>query len=141
MPGYSLGLGDLASRFAPLVVRTFDRGDGWAAHDQELVTGSPVLAVIATPDDTVASHLDAGRVLSVTLLEPTLLGLSASFLNQPLEIPEFREQVRRLLPAGHVPQLVLRMGYYDGPPLRATPRRPLDEVVLGPRGISSAGAP
>jgi nitroreductase len=130
MPGYSLGLGDFAARVAPLVVRTFDRGDGQAAADNELVEGSPVLGIIATADDTVASRLNAGRALSATLLEATLLGISASFLNQPIEVPELREQVRRLLPDGLCPQLVLRMGYYDGQPLRATPRRGLDEVVL-----------
>lgn len=131
MPGYSIGLGDAASHFAPLVVRTFDRGDGQAAHDHELLARSPVLAIIATPEDTVASRLGAGRALSATLLAATLENLSASFLNQPLEVPELRTQVGRLLPDGLVPQLLLRMGYYEGPPLRATPRRGLNEVVVG----------
>jgi nitroreductase len=131
IPGYSIGVGDAASLLAPLVVRTFDRGDGQAARDQELLTRSPVLAVIATRGDTVAARLTAGRALSATWLEATLSGLSASFLNQPLEIPELRRQVGRLLPDGLVPELVLRLGYYEGPPLRATPRRELREVTLG----------
>ena len=92
------------------------------------------MAIIASSDDTVTSRLVAGRALSATLLEATLLGISASYLNQPIEVPELREQVRRLLPAGHIPQLILRMGYYDGQPLRATPRRGLDEVLLRKRG-------
>ena len=40
MPGYSMGLGDFSARVAPLVVRTFDMGNGRAARDRELVMDS-----------------------------------------------------------------------------------------------------
>ncbi len=36
MPGYSQGVGDLASHFGWLVVRTFDWGDGQAAKDRQV---------------------------------------------------------------------------------------------------------
>jgi hypothetical protein len=51
MPGYALGIGNVLSFAAPLVVRTFDIGRGKAAEDKQIVTGSPMLAVLGTPTD------------------------------------------------------------------------------------------
>ena len=60
------------------------------------------------------------------LLRAAQDGVSASFLNQPVEVAELRASVARL--AGvRVPQLVLRLGY--GPITEPTLRRPLSDVV------------
>jgi nitroreductase len=131
IPGFTQGVGDLASYLGPLVVRTFDRGDGQAARDQELALHSPTLVVLSTKTDDSVARIEAGRALSALLIEATRLGLAASFLNQPLEIPDLRLRVGKLLPtATNFPQLVLRLGYYRGEPLRATPRRELKEVLV-----------
>jgi hypothetical protein len=52
--------------------------------------------------------------------------MSASFLNQPVEVPELRRRLHETLGKSGVPQLVLRMGY--GEAVHATPRRPLGMV-------------
>lgn len=128
MPGSAQGLPDMASWLAPLIVRTFDRGGSRAAKDHELAVGSPLLAVVGTPGDEERDWIRAGEALARVLLHVTALGMAASFLNQPVEVPALRVRLRELLGmAGH-PQLVLRIGY----PLaevEATPRRPLPEVV------------
>jgi hypothetical protein len=61
------------------------------------------------------------------LLRATASGFVASFLSQPLEVPEVRERFRRNVgEAGH-PQVLLRVGY--GPEPRPAPRRPVDLVL------------
>jgi Nitroreductase family len=129
MPGYAHGMGDLMSLLGPFVLRTFDWGDGQAARDRQLATGSPVLAVIGTAADDPPSWLAAGQALSSVLLLARAHGVSASFLNQPIEVPELRPQLRNCIGMTGYPQLLLRLGY--GPNARATPRRPVAEVLVG----------
>lgn len=128
IPGYAMGMSEVASLISPLIVRTFDIGHGRAAKDEDLALHSPVLAIIGTPGDAVEDWLNAGRALSAVLLKAASEGVTASYLNQPVEVPELRPRLARFGPeVGHA-QLVLRMGY--GPPVRHTPRRGLEQVVL-----------
>ena len=128
MPGYALGLGEVASIAAPLAIRTFDTGRGQAAEHEALVRGSPVLAVVTTAGDEPADWLAAGQALARVLLRAEVEGVSASFLNQPIEVPELRQQLQSLIGGGHVPQLLIRLGY--GRTVRATPRRPVADVEI-----------
>lgn len=125
MPGYALGIGDVASYAGPLVLRTFDWGDGRAAHDRQLAEGSPLLAVLTTEADNAPAWLEAGQALGRVLLAAQAYGLQVSFLNQPVEVPTLRAQLAAH--AGGAPQAVLRIGYgHDAPP---TPRRPVNHVL------------
>lgn len=128
LPGYAQGMGDLLSYLGPFVVRTFDWGTGQAAMDRQLAEGSPGLTVLGTPEDYPAAWLAAGQALQRVLLRLRVDGVSASFLNQPVETRELRGRLRSLIGAPGYPQLVLRFGY--GPQVKATPRRELDEVVI-----------
>ncbi len=112
---------------APLLVRTFDLGDGVAAYDRRLATGSPVLAVLWTPSDSRAAWVDAGRALARVLLSLTADGISVSFLNQPIEDRELRLELAQAIGPHEFPQMVLRAGY--GPELPLTPRRPLKSIL------------
>lgn len=132
MPGFAMGMGEVASLVAPLVIRRFDIGRGRAAKDKELALHSPVLAVLSTERDDVAGWLAAGRALAAVLLRGTADKLQASYLNQPVELrppAQTREGVARLVGGGGsvFPQIVLRMGY--GPGLPHTPRRPVEAVL------------
>lgn len=128
MPGRAVGVAsNLVSYVAPLVVRTFDRGDGEAARDRELAEGAPLLAVLGTAHDQRRDWLHAGEALSRVLLRATTLGLSASFLNQPIEVSALRDDVRKLAGVDGAPQLILRIGY--GTTVPATPRRPVEDVL------------
>jgi hypothetical protein len=51
MPGYAQGIYDIASYIGPFLIRTLDLGNGQAAKDMQLATGSPVLAVLGTDTD------------------------------------------------------------------------------------------
>jgi len=128
IPGYALGFGNLMSTAGPFVIRTFDTGKGQAAKDRELAEGSPVLAILGTKEDTPQRWLAAGQALAKVLLRARAEDVWASFLNQPIEVPELRPRLRELSEEGF-PQLLLRMGYGSG--VRTTPRRPAEEVTSG----------
>lgn len=122
MPGYALEMSAVTAVMAPLVVRTFDLGNGRAARNAELVRGSPVLAVLSTDGDDPGAWIRSGQALARVLLLATAAGIRASFLNQPVEVPTLRQQLADLVPGGGTPQLILRLGY--GPEGKPTPRRP-----------------
>ena len=54
-------------------------------------------------------------------------GLTASYLNQPIEIDALRSTLGDALSLDATPQLLLRMG--RGPVVTHAPRRPIDAVV------------
>jgi nitroreductase family protein len=87
----------------------------------------PLVVVLATRGDGPRDHLHAGQALQRVLVTATVLGLSASFLSQPIEVPMTRTALRSLLDLPGWPQAVLRVGY--GYPATPTPRRSLDAVV------------
>ena len=130
MPGYAFGSGELMSLTTPLVIRTFDMGSGRAAQDRQLAEGSPVLAVLGTETDTLVEWLLAGQALGRVLLRARAEGIDASYLNQPIEVPELRPRLRDMIGASGLPQLLFRIGY--GPEVKPTPRRTADEVLLQP---------
>lgn len=128
VPGYAFGISDLASYMGPLLIRTFDWGQGQAAKDQELALGSPVLALLGTTADTPSDWLAAGQALARLVLLTTRAGVQHSYLNQPIEVAALRQELTQKLDLPGYPQLLLRLGY--GPPARHTPRRPVTEVLL-----------
>jgi len=129
MPGFAMGLGDVMSAAGPLVVRTFDVGRGQAAQDRELAMGSPMLMLLGTARDTSTDWLAAGQGLARVLLRAQVDGVSASFLNQPVEVGELRLRLLNLAGRAGFPQILLRFGY--GRETRATPRRSPGDVLRG----------
>ncbi|MGQ0524781.1 MAG: Acg family FMN-binding oxidoreductase [Betaproteobacteria bacterium] len=144
LPAYSrgaqelMGLGSAATAF---LVRTFDLGNGVAARDRQLATGSPLLACLGTTRDTTLDWLSAGQALQRVLLTAAHHGYSASFLNQPVEVAALRPALATVTGHDGFPQIVLRIG--RGSATRHTPRRSVDEVLVSdPRlraNLESAG--
>ncbi len=128
MPAYALGLHGPRALLAPLVVRTFDWGDGRAASDRQLAEGSPLLAILGTSGDGPSAWLEAGQALDRVLLRACASDLQASFLNQPVELPHLRNRVSEVAARPGFPHIVLRLGV--GPEVNPTPRRPLEEVWI-----------
>jgi hypothetical protein len=131
MRGYGFGFSDLMSRAGPFVIRTFDSGKMQGAKDRRLVERSPALLVFATPVDAPEHWVATGRVLMRILLRLTAAGATASFLNQPIEIPELRPRLAATVGLSGLPQLLLRCGY--GPTVRPEPRRPIEDVLVEQR--------
>jgi nitroreductase len=118
---------DFATPLAALVVRTFDVGNGVAAKDQALAAGSPLIACISTATDDAATWLAVGQSLQRVLLTAALHDLSASYLNQPIEVESFRNPLAHLMQTESFPQLLIRIG--RGLPQTHSPRRELSEVI------------
>lgn len=128
IPTYAHGLDDLLSYDGPLTVRTFDLGDGQAAMDHQLASGSPLLVVLGTSHDSPLDWLNAGQALQRVLLRARADSLYGSFLNQPLEVPDLRLKATELFAQNGFPQAILRLGF--GPQIKPTPRRELNEVLI-----------
>jgi hypothetical protein len=128
IPGYAQGMDDLLSFAGPLVVRTFNMGDGQAAKDHELAKGSPVLAVITTDGDAPRDWLHAGQALARVLLRARVEDVWASFLNQAIELPDLRQRLCSSIGLKGFPQLCLRLGFGDD--IKPTSRRSADEVLI-----------
>lgn len=132
LPAYARGAQQLLGFTAPAVaflVRTFDVGNGVAARDHELAIGSPVIACLGTTRDTPLEWFNAGQALQRVLLVATAHGFRASFLNQPIEVPQLRTALGTLAEHQGYPQILLRIGRARAT-AHHTPRRALDEVLL-----------
>jgi Putative TM nitroreductase len=130
IPSYAFGVSqylDFATPIFALVMRTFNLGNTIAERSRQLVTQSPVIIVLGTSSDTSADWLKVGQALERILLRAETVGLSASFLNQAIQVPSVRNQVSKITEELGLPQIILRMGF--GSQVKPTPRRAVDEVV------------
>ncbi|GGT08575.1 nitroreductase [Planobispora rosea] len=119
VPPYVQGprpIGDLAP------VRDFAR----VTRERVRFEAHPQLVVLTTPGDGPTDWLRAGQALQRLLLVATVRGLSASFLNQPLDLRDMRRHTDPRHPGGH-PQMIVRLGY--GPAVPRAPRRPVPELL------------
>ena len=128
IPGYAQSVDDLLSSAGPMIIRTFDMGDGQAAKDHDVAMGSPALAILGTDGESAADWVAAGQALARILLRARTEGISASFLNQPVELPDLRLKLRDLGGRGGYPQVLLRLGFASD--VRPTPRRHLEELLV-----------
>ncbi|GGU95342.1 nitroreductase [Streptomyces litmocidini] len=87
----------------------------------------PQIALLGTVDDTPEEWLKAGQAMHRVLLQATLDGLATSVMSQPLEWPELRSAARDPGSTAGFVHMLFRLGY--GPRGRATPRRPVSEVL------------
>jgi hypothetical protein len=87
----------------------------------------PALAVLSTEGDAAADQLLAGLALERVLLTATRQGLTASFLNQPLEYDDLRRAVQRTTGKPGFAHMVVRFGH--GAVTAGTPRRPASDFV------------
>jgi hypothetical protein len=104
-----------------------DREPEETSSDEPPPVERPLIAVLGTTDDDVASWIAAGQALGRLLLTATAHGVTASPLTQALEIPATRAGLASELGVIGHPQMLLRLGYGEsGAP---TPRRPIDDVM------------
>lgn len=92
-----------------------------------------VLLALGTADDDELARLRAGEATSVVLLTATAQGLASCPVTEPLEIRETRASIRAdAFDDDSYPQMLLRVGWapINADPLPATPRRPLEELVV-----------
>jgi nitroreductase len=131
VPQSAFGVSAVSGHAAPFPLRDFGGGrDSQAARAPGPLEEHPVVAVLTTDTDRPADWLVGGQALMRVLLAATAEGLVSSQLNQPIEIPALRQQLRDELRLSGWPQIVLRLGYPAGPLPPPTPRRPAADVLL-----------
>jgi hypothetical protein len=130
IPGYALGIPGPASVLAPTIVANLNLGTTQARKDERLALTAPALVLLTTSGDEAEDWLRAGQAVDLLLLRAAASGLTASFLNQPIEVAPLRVRLAELTGSGS-PQLLLRIGFgtVEG---RPTPRRTVADVLTVP---------
>jgi nitroreductase len=95
----------------PALVRDLDAGFNNAQRSQAVFETDPDIVVLTTRDEDPTGWVRAGAALQRVLLTATSYDLAASFLDQLLERPGPRYQIRELLGGRAWPQMVIRIGY------------------------------
>lgn len=126
--GDAFGIPGPISALGPWLMRQIDIGPAQARHDRALAQGAAGMIVVTAEDDRT-SLIRAGESLERLLLMLTSLGISYSFLNQPVEVVALRGELWAMLRSPHPPQLLLRIGYAVRPVAKAMPRRSAESVV------------
>ncbi|RZU11303.1 hypothetical protein EV645_6465 [Kribbella rubisoli] len=96
-------------------------------RDEGRFEESPELAVLSTDFDEPGDQVVAGAALERVLLTATRAGVSASFLNQPLEYKDLRTKVQRLTERPGHAHMIIRFGrtrHHSG-----TARRPVADFL------------
>jgi hypothetical protein len=125
VPGYSMGLGDLASSLSGAL----PLGTMHARRNHDLVVNAPAFFVLGTAEDDMEAWMIAGQALARILLAAQSEGVTASFFLQPIELPHLRSRLSEAIHETGYPQITFRLGY--GSRIQPTPRRPLADVLIG----------
>jgi nitroreductase len=115
--------------------------DAWVLRDFTAGTGAervlgkdfetePVIAVLSSHLSGPSAEIRVGQALQRVLLTATVAGLATSFLSHVVEVPDTREELRRLIGGTRPPQAVLRIGH--GWPVPTPPHRRVEDL-LAPR--------
>jgi nitroreductase len=127
MPAASQGLSDLAAFLQPILFRFRNPARIEAERDRRRARATRALLVLSTPRDGKDEWVAAGEALQRVLLRATAAGLTASYLNQAIEVPELRSRLRDAVGEAGLPQVMIRLGYgLETPP---TPRRQVEDVL------------
>lgn len=119
----------LPSWIGPMMFELFITKEGENARLAEQVRSSSGLVAFIAPSDNSAGWVAAGRAYQQFALQATVDGVKHAFVNQAVEVPEVRRELRSLLGAGERrPSLLLRFGF--GPPMPRSLRRSVHDVLV-----------
>ncbi len=128
VPGAAYGIPELVAPMAARLLEMFRSGRLSGFRDRRLALKAPALVVLGTAQDCPKSWLAAGQAMGRILLQAAARGIWASPMNQPIQLPDLREDLRRTLGLEGFPHLVLRLAH--GEALGHTPRRAVEEVLI-----------
>jgi hypothetical protein len=119
----------LPSWIGPMMFDFFITKDGENAKLAEQVRSSSGLVAFLAPNDDRAGWTAAGRAYQRFALQATVDGLKHAFVNQAVEVPDVRRELRSLLGTGERrPSLLVRFGF--GPPMPRSLRRSVRDVLV-----------
>lgn len=137
----AFGRDSAQSRSARVPQRDFALGAPLTGPADSAEEADATLLALATEGDRPVDWLVAGLALEAVLLTAAAAGVVASYLNQAIELRVIRPRLRDELRLHGQPQLLLRLGYPadDGHPV--TPRRRLEDLLVGPFGGGAPASP
>lgn len=97
-----------------------------AERAARLASASGGWLIVATPDASMPSLVDAGRRLERLLLRSRALGLGIQPMCQPLQEPGWVQDLERATRLDAFPRMLLRVGYTEAWPQHIAPRLPPD---------------
>jgi hypothetical protein len=118
--------GAASSYRATFVQRDFSTETSRPSQDRS-GRDDPIVGILCSTGDRSNDWIAAGQALSAVLLRACVSGASASYLNQPLELPGMRSELQQALLLPGPPQVVLRIG--AGGVVTAPPRRALASLL------------
>jgi nitroreductase len=128
----TLGKSRLASWLAGMVVSGLNLGRAVGKRNAAMLSSAPFLGLISAKEDDRVSQLKTGQALERIWLHTTAMGIGLQPMSQAVEVPSLRAELARVIPGGGwVPQQVFRLGYPRHTETGHTPRRSLDQVLLG----------
>ncbi|MFC5136196.1 MULTISPECIES: Acg family FMN-binding oxidoreductase [Haloferacaceae] len=133
--GYWVGTGALGSswlmaRLGQAVVSHFDLGEREGRKNSKLIECAPVVALLATQEDTATAQVKTGQVFERLALLASAEDFAVHPLSQILERPEMRTKLATRAGTGEeIPQHLFRLGYVEEERTH-TPRWPLESVPL-----------
>ena len=131
VPPHAFGVSAAAGHAAEFPQRDFAGGSRTIPPRPDTsLEQHPVVTVLHTPEDRPDDWLCGGQALMRLLLAAAADGYAASYLNQPLELPGLRQQLRDELRLAGWPQLILRLGQPAGPLPPPAPRRPVRDLLI-----------
>lgn len=101
---------------------------GQAKADSARLASSAGVAIFLASSDTKEAWVESGRAYERFALQAELLDIRSAFLNQPIEVPALRDELRSFLHTTEEPQLLVRFGHGARAPYSL--RRPPREVIL-----------
>ncbi len=105
------GAGHIASYIQSFFKRPVGESKIIARSKKSLTDSEAVLVILGTHENSPASWLAAGQTLAAILLRGLAVGVRASFLNQPVQLPELRNKLIEDLDLPGYPQVLLHLGY------------------------------
>ena len=109
--GFVDGVNFVASYVEALLVRSFPSAEAFAKADRQLAEQAPVIALLGTYEADPRAWLAAGETMAAVLLRALAVGVHASFLNQPVEVPQLCAKLVQELKLPGNPQLLFCLGY------------------------------
>jgi hypothetical protein len=127
-----LGTPGPLSRLTGFLLARLNVGRVIGSRNAVLLSSSPLVGLISARTDDRISQVRTGQALERLWLHATGIGIALQPMSQALEIPSLRTELARVIPeSGWVPEQVFRIGYAMCCEKRHTPRRSLDQVLLG----------
>ena len=134
--GHWLSLGVMGPRgvgakIAQMEMVFLDPGPEQIRRDADQINSTPCIGLISTSKNDSISSLKAGRAFERFWLAAAARGISLQPMSQALEVPETREELAALLPAGaemREVQQAFRLGYCEEQGAHSN-RRPLEDAL------------